>query len=84
MRLALRDDPSDLTPDFLGADYTVVAGPRTPHPVALPQQRTDSPSVATAATAAVSAEVPLRQIGGDTQGPPPGDSWGLPPSKVGD
>lgn len=66
------------------ADYTVVAGPRTLLPMALPQQRTDSPSVATTATAAVSPRRPLRQLGGDTQGRPPGDSWGLPPSKVGD
>lgn len=54
VRLALGDDPGDLTPDFLGADYAVVAGPRTLRPVALPQQRTDSTSAATAAAAAVS------------------------------
>jgi hypothetical protein len=34
VRLVLGDDPGDLTPDFLGADYAVVAGPRTLRPVA--------------------------------------------------
>jgi ATP-grasp in the biosynthetic pathway with Ter operon len=53
VRLALGDDPGDLTPDFLGADYAVVAGPRTLRPVVLPQQRADSPAGATAAAAAV-------------------------------
>ncbi|MBA2949421.1 ATP-grasp domain-containing protein [Streptomyces himalayensis] len=42
VRLALGEDPGDLTPDFLGPDYAVVAGPRPVRPVTLPQQRTDS------------------------------------------
>jgi hypothetical protein len=44
VRLALDVDPGDLTPDFLGANYAVVAGARTLRPVARPQQRTDSPA----------------------------------------
>ncbi|MGW0856370.1 ATP-grasp domain-containing protein [Streptomyces sp. NPDC002690] len=39
VRLALGDDPGELTPDFLGSDYAVVPGPRALRP-ALRQQRT--------------------------------------------
>jgi hypothetical protein len=43
--LALGEDPGDLTPDFLGSDYAVVAGPRPLHPVTLPQQRDPAPRI---------------------------------------
>jgi hypothetical protein len=39
VRLALGDDPGQVVPPFLGADYTVVSGPRPLRPVALPRPR---------------------------------------------
>ncbi|WP_299538375.1 ATP-grasp domain-containing protein [uncultured Streptomyces sp.] len=48
VRLALGDDPGELTPDFLGSDYAVVPGPRTLCP-AVPKQRTAPPDEAAAA-----------------------------------
>ncbi|MFH9817001.1 ATP-grasp domain-containing protein [Streptomyces sp. NPDC017230] len=44
VRLALGDDPGELTPPFLGQDYTVLSGPRPLRPVALPHQRADLPA----------------------------------------
>ena len=44
--LALGEDPGDLTPPFLGKDYSVVAGPQPLRPVTLPPQRVESPAVA--------------------------------------
>ncbi|MFK4145047.1 ATP-grasp domain-containing protein [Streptomyces sp. NPDC004065] len=60
VRLALGEDPGEITPPFLGQDYTVVAGPRPLRPVSLPRQRTRRggpllpavPAPATAPTAA--------------------------------
>ncbi|MET7858230.1 hypothetical protein ABZS81_13605 [Streptomyces sp. NPDC005318] len=66
------------------ADCAAVARPRTLRPMALPQQRTNSSSAATAMAIAVSLGSPLRQLGRDTSGLPPGDRWGKPPSEVGD
>ncbi|MEV7789279.1 ATP-grasp domain-containing protein [Streptomyces sp. NPDC088106] len=43
VRLALGDDPGEMTPPFLGQDYSVVSGPRPLLPVSLPQQRADVP-----------------------------------------
>ncbi|MEU8588722.1 ATP-grasp domain-containing protein [Streptomyces sp. NPDC048664] len=39
VRLALGEDPGEVTPPFLGTDYTVVSGPRPLRSAALPQQR---------------------------------------------
>ncbi|HET9379338.1 MAG TPA: ATP-grasp domain-containing protein [Streptomyces sp.] len=39
VRLALGEDPGEITPPFLGQDYTVVSGPRPLRPVSLPTQR---------------------------------------------
>ncbi|MFF3323682.1 ATP-grasp domain-containing protein [Streptomyces sp. NPDC002889] len=50
--LALGEDPGDLTPDFLGADYAVVAGPRPLRPLALPQQRDPASRIPAAAVPA--------------------------------
>ncbi|MEV7864149.1 ATP-grasp domain-containing protein [Streptomyces hirsutus] len=43
VRLALGDDPGEMSPPFLGQDYSVVSGPRPLRPVSVPQQRTDVP-----------------------------------------
>ncbi|NEC73934.1 ATP-grasp domain-containing protein, partial [Streptomyces rochei] len=47
VRLALGDDPGELTPPFLGQDYSVVAGPRPlrPAPARHPRPDLDLPSV---------------------------------------
>ncbi|GGZ77046.1 MULTISPECIES: ATP-grasp domain-containing protein [Streptomyces rochei group] len=47
VRLALGDDPGELTPPFLGQDYSVVAGPRPlrPAPARDPRPDLDLPSV---------------------------------------
>ncbi|MFF0112373.1 MULTISPECIES: ATP-grasp domain-containing protein [Streptomyces] len=44
VRLALGDDPGEMSPPFLGQDYSVVSGPRPLRPVSVPQQRTDLPA----------------------------------------
>ncbi|MER5844033.1 ATP-grasp domain-containing protein [Streptomyces prasinus] len=44
VRLALGDDPGEMSPPFLGQDYSVVSGPRPLRPVSAPQQRTDLPA----------------------------------------
>ncbi|MEV6738240.1 ATP-grasp domain-containing protein [Streptomyces sp. NPDC051104] len=41
VQLALGEDPGEITPPFLGQDYTVVSGPRPLRPVSLPQQRVE-------------------------------------------
>ncbi|OSZ57858.1 ATP-grasp domain protein [Streptomyces pharetrae CZA14] len=46
VRMALGDDPGEITPPFLGQDYTVVAGPRPVRQVSVPQQRVDSVGLA--------------------------------------
>ncbi|MET8220829.1 ATP-grasp domain-containing protein [Streptomyces hirsutus] len=46
VRLALGDDPGEMSPPFLGQDYSVVSGPRPLRPVSVPQQRTDVPAPA--------------------------------------
>ncbi|WP_326756005.1 ATP-grasp domain-containing protein [Streptomyces hirsutus] len=43
VRLALGDDPGEMSLPFLGQDYSVVSGPRPLRPVSVPQQRTDVP-----------------------------------------
>lgn len=48
--LALGEDPGEMTPPFLGQDYTVVSAPRALRPVSLPRQRAESPSPAKAGT----------------------------------
>ncbi|MFF0360045.1 ATP-grasp domain-containing protein [Streptomyces fungicidicus] len=48
VRLALGDDPGEITPPFLGQDYTVVSGLRPLRPVSLPQQRTEEPGAVSA------------------------------------
>lgn len=45
VRLALGDDPGEISPPFLGQDYTVVSGPRPLLPVTVPRQRTGSSTV---------------------------------------
>ncbi|MFC5957631.1 ATP-grasp domain-containing protein [Streptomyces pratens] len=44
VRLALGDDPGEMSPPFLGQDYSVVSGPRPLRPMSVPQQRTDVPA----------------------------------------
>lgn len=39
VQLALGEDPGEMTPPFLGQDYTVVSGPRPLRAVSLPAQR---------------------------------------------
>ncbi|MFI8307280.1 ATP-grasp domain-containing protein [Streptomyces sp. NPDC085927] len=53
VRLALGDDPGEMSPPFLGQDYSVVSGPRPLRPVSVPQQRADVP-----------ADVPAPALGG--------------------
>ncbi|MFJ3982117.1 ATP-grasp domain-containing protein [Streptomyces fungicidicus] len=48
VRLALGDDPGEITPPYLGQDYTVVSGLRPLRPVSLPRQRTEEPGPASA------------------------------------
>jgi hypothetical protein len=55
VRLALGEDPGDLTPPFLGPDYAVVAGPRAVRAMSLPQQRHDLPPARPAAHAPATA-----------------------------
>ncbi|MGW0781866.1 ATP-grasp domain-containing protein [Streptomyces sp. NPDC002913] len=56
VRLALGDDPGDLTPGLLGADYSVVAGPRALRPLVVPAQRhAEVPTARAAATGEVGA-----------------------------
>ncbi|MFG2786026.1 ATP-grasp domain-containing protein [Streptomyces sp. NPDC048419] len=43
VQLALGEDPGEITPPFLGQDYTVVSGPRPLRPVTLPLQRGQEP-----------------------------------------
>ncbi|MEU0914572.1 ATP-grasp domain-containing protein [Streptomyces althioticus] len=45
VRLALGDDPGEISPPFLGQDYTVVSAPRPLLPLTVPRQRTGSPTV---------------------------------------
>jgi len=63
VRLALGDDPGEITPPFLGQDYTVVAGPRPLRPVTLPHQRTDGSELAAPPSPAVpSPRAPLPAV----------------------
>ncbi|CAM5326203.1 ATP-grasp domain-containing protein [Streptomyces pilosus] len=64
VRLALGDDPGEMTPPFLGADYSVVSGPRPLLPVALPQQRGEVPAAALAAVPAQAVPVEPRTAAG--------------------
>ncbi|MFJ9906873.1 ATP-grasp domain-containing protein [Streptomyces sp. NPDC101152] len=41
VQLALGEDPGEMTPPFLGQDYTVVSGPRPLRAVSLPAQRVE-------------------------------------------
>jgi hypothetical protein len=56
VQLALGEDPGEITPPFLGQDYTVVSGPRPLRPVSLPQQRTEAVEPVLPAPAASAAE----------------------------
>lgn len=68
VQLALGEDPGTMEPPFLGADYTVVSGPRQLRPVSLPHQRAEesepllpaapapTPAAATAAAETESTE----------------------------
>ncbi|MFD9498030.1 ATP-grasp domain-containing protein [Streptomyces sp. NPDC060035] len=53
--LALGNDPGDLTPGFLGEDYSVIAGPRALRPVVLPGQRSEEPTAGLPAAGEVPA-----------------------------
>ncbi|MFD3730260.1 ATP-grasp domain-containing protein [Streptomyces sp. NPDC058632] len=44
VRLALGDDPGEMSPPFLGQDYSVVSGLRPLRPVSVPQQRAGLPA----------------------------------------
>lgn len=46
VRLALGDDPGEMSPPFLGRDYSVVSGPRPLRPVPTSQRHTDLPAPA--------------------------------------
>ncbi len=58
VRLALGDDPGEMTPPFLGPDYSVVPGPRPLLPVMLPQPRDEVPA------SALGAETTRAALGG--------------------
>ncbi|KPI14678.1 hypothetical protein OK074_2222 [Actinobacteria bacterium OK074] len=45
VQLALGEDPGEVVPPFLGADYAVVSGPRPLRAISLPQQRDVEPTV---------------------------------------
>ncbi|MFF5157413.1 ATP-grasp domain-containing protein [Streptomyces sp. NPDC000348] len=64
VRLALGEDPGEITPPFLGQDYTVVSGPRPLLPVTLPQQRADVPASALGAVPAPAPSVEPRTATG--------------------
>ncbi|WP_128375761.1 ATP-grasp domain-containing protein [Streptomyces cavernae] len=58
VRLALGEDPGELMPAFLGADYAVVAGPRPVRPVGLPEQLPETPAPAQAPLPALHTPAP--------------------------
>ncbi|MFI1417634.1 ATP-grasp domain-containing protein [Streptomyces sp. NPDC020731] len=64
VRLALGEDPGEMTPPFLGQGYTVVSGPRPLLPVTLPQQRADVPAPALGAVPAPAVSVGPRAATG--------------------
>ncbi|MFI2374800.1 ATP-grasp domain-containing protein [Streptomyces sp. NPDC018964] len=64
VRLALGEDPGELTPPFLGQDYTVVSGPRPLLPVTLSQQHADVPAAALGAVPAPAQPVEPRTATG--------------------
>ncbi|MEU3103354.1 ATP-grasp domain-containing protein [Streptomyces griseoflavus] len=64
VRLALGDDPGEMTPPYLGPDYSVVSGPRPLLPVVLPQQRGEVPSSALRAVPAPAVPVERRTATG--------------------
>ncbi|MFE1023975.1 ATP-grasp domain-containing protein [Streptomyces sp. NPDC058818] len=78
VRLALGDDPGELTPPFLGQDYTVVSGPRPLRPVSLPHQRPDLPSVAAPAPAPVKYPAVTAPAVGPITAPAPDSAAGAP------
>jgi hypothetical protein len=67
VQLALGEDPGDVTPPFLGPDYTVVAGPRPLRPVTLPQQRGPLPAVPAPAPVAAAESAAGAQGGSPLQ-----------------
>ncbi|WND33793.1 ATP-grasp domain-containing protein [Streptomyces sp. BB1-1-1] len=78
VRLALGDDPGELTPPFLGQDYTVVSGPRPLRPVSLPHQRPDLPAVAAPAPAPVKYPAVTAPAVGPINAPAPDPAAGAP------
>ncbi|CAL9642828.1 hypothetical protein SUDANB176_06392 [Streptomyces sp. enrichment culture] len=56
VQLALGEDPGEMTPPFLGQDYTVVSGPCPLRPVSLPQQRADAAALGAVPAPAVPVE----------------------------
>ncbi|MDT0402037.1 MULTISPECIES: ATP-grasp domain-containing protein [Streptomyces] len=66
VRLALGDDPGEITPPFLGQDYSVVSGPRPLLPVSLPHQRADAGALAAVPAPAPPVE-PRTATGAPTQ-----------------
>ncbi|MFG2510699.1 ATP-grasp domain-containing protein [Streptomyces sp. NPDC048584] len=66
VRLALGDDPGEITPPFLGQDYSVVSGPRPLLPVSLPHQRADAGALAVVPAPAPPVE-PRTATGAPTQ-----------------
>ncbi|MFJ9656584.1 ATP-grasp domain-containing protein [Streptomyces griseoflavus] len=64
VRLALGDDPGEMTPPYLGPDYSVVSGPRPLLPVVLPQQRGEVPASALRAVPAPAVPVERRTATG--------------------
>ncbi|PWI08450.1 ATP-grasp domain protein [Streptomyces sp. NWU339] len=71
VRLALGEDPGEISPPFLGQDYSVVSGPRPLRPVSAPQLRPDLPAELPAPAL---SGVPAAAVAGDAVAG--GPAWG--------
>lgn len=71
VRLALGEDPGEISPPFLGQDYSVVSGPRPLRPVSAPQRLPDLPAELPAPAL---SGVPAAAVAGDAVAG--GPAWG--------
>ncbi|MFD6322480.1 ATP-grasp domain-containing protein [Streptomyces sp. NPDC058442] len=71
VRLALGEDPGEISPPFLGQDYSVVSGPRPLRPVSAPRQCLDLPAELPAPAL---SGVPAAAVAGDAVAG--GPAWG--------
>ncbi|MGW5971294.1 ATP-grasp domain-containing protein [Streptomyces sp. NPDC055186] len=71
VRLALGEDPGEISPPFLGQDYSVVSGPRPLRPVSAPRQYPDLPAELPAPAL---SGVPAAAVAGDAVAG--GPAWG--------